>query len=137
MNLIVCIDDKGGMMFNHRRQSQDRELRRDILALTGEKKLWVSPYTARQFRPEEQERLTVSDSFLTEAGAGEFCFAEEGPFAPVREQLETLILYKWNRHYPADCRLDLDPEAEGLSLRETVEFPGFSHEKITREVYCK
>lgn len=25
MKIIVCIDDKNGMMFNHRRQSKDRE----------------------------------------------------------------------------------------------------------------
>ena len=30
MKLIVCIDEKKGMMFNHRRQSQDRVLRDDI-----------------------------------------------------------------------------------------------------------
>ena len=31
MILIVCIDDNKGMMFNHRRQSQDGVLRRHIL----------------------------------------------------------------------------------------------------------
>ena len=34
MVLIVCVDDHNGMMFNHRRQSQDRILRGDILELT-------------------------------------------------------------------------------------------------------
>ena len=34
MILIVCVDDHNGMMFNHRRQSQDRILRGDILELT-------------------------------------------------------------------------------------------------------
>ena len=37
MILIVCVDDHNGMMFNHRRQSQDRILRGDILELTGRK----------------------------------------------------------------------------------------------------
>ena len=37
MVLIVCVDDHNGMMFNHRRQSQDRILRADILNLRVEK----------------------------------------------------------------------------------------------------
>lgn len=30
MNIIVCLDDKNGMMFNKRRQSQDKILRNSI-----------------------------------------------------------------------------------------------------------
>ena len=41
MNIIVCLDDKNGMMFNKRRQSQDRVLRQRMLELAGEKKLPV------------------------------------------------------------------------------------------------
>lgn len=33
MIVIACLDDNGGMMFNHRRQSQDRMLRAHIAAL--------------------------------------------------------------------------------------------------------
>ena len=38
MKIIVCVDNQNGMMFNHRRQSQDRVLRKRILELTGGKK---------------------------------------------------------------------------------------------------
>lgn len=34
MIVIVCLDDKGGMMFNHRRQSRDKSLCAQILRLT-------------------------------------------------------------------------------------------------------
>ena len=38
MKLIVCIDDNGGVAFNHRRQSRDRFLIDDIIeGLRGEK----------------------------------------------------------------------------------------------------
>ena len=50
MILIVCVDDHNGMMFNHRRQSQDRVLRADILELTGGKKLWMNAYSRKQLR---------------------------------------------------------------------------------------
>ncbi len=49
MILIVCVDDNMGMAFNHRRQSQDRLLRRRLLERVGVSKLWMSPYTARRF----------------------------------------------------------------------------------------
>ena len=32
MILITCVDDAGGLLFNNRRQSQDRILRKEILA---------------------------------------------------------------------------------------------------------
>ena len=41
MKVIVCVDDKGGVMFNHRRQSQDRVLRERILGMTAGQTLWT------------------------------------------------------------------------------------------------
>ena len=41
MIIMVCVDDNNGMMFNKRRQSQDRVLRQRMLELAGEKKLWM------------------------------------------------------------------------------------------------
>lgn len=51
MKIIVCVDNQNGMMFNHRRQSQDRVLRKRILELTGGKKLWMNAYSQKQFLP--------------------------------------------------------------------------------------
>ena len=36
MILVICVDDKGGMAFNGRRQSMDRLLRADLLQTVGE-----------------------------------------------------------------------------------------------------
>ena len=72
MILIVCVDDNMGMAFNHRRQSQDRLLRRRLLERVGASKLWMSPYTARQFDA-LPENVRVSETFLSEAEAGEYC----------------------------------------------------------------
>ena len=46
MKLILCVDDKGGLAFNHRRQSRDRVLNEHILMHCGMHRLWISPYTA-------------------------------------------------------------------------------------------
>lgn len=62
MKIIVCVDNQNGMMFNHRRQSQDRVLRKRIMELTGGKKLWMNAYSQKQFlqvngnMPKEQEQ---------------------------------------------------------------------------------
>ena len=49
MIVMVCVDDKNGMMFNKRRQSQDRVLRQHMLELAGDKKLWMNAYSRKQF----------------------------------------------------------------------------------------
>ena len=94
MIVMVCVDDKNGMMFNKRRQSQDRVLRQHMLELAGDK----DP-------------------------------------AQYKEQIEELILFHWNRTYPADlcCTLDLSEWKQ----KTTEEFAGSSHEKITQEWYVK
>lgn len=132
MNLIVCLDDDNGLLFNHRRQSRDRALRADLLASLGGAPLWVSAYTAAQF--EEDAPLRVDDAFWEKAGAGEWCFAESLPPEGTWERVERLIVYRWNRRYPADVRLT-PPEL--LTLAGSRDFPGSSHERLTREVYVR
>lgn len=49
MILAFCIDDQGGLAFNHRRQSRDRALVADLLAAAGATlsyRLWVWTGTA-------------------------------------------------------------------------------------------
>ena len=51
------------------------------------------------------------------------------------DRLEKLIIFRWNRKYPADFWLDVD--LGDWKLIEAEEFPGNSHEKITQETYVK
>lgn len=67
MIVIACLDDNGGMMFNHRRQSQDRVLRAHIAALVGDARLWMNHYSAQQFDAESIQHLNVDDAFLQES----------------------------------------------------------------------
>ena len=117
MILMACVDGRNGMAFNCRRQSRDRAVRADLLAEVGEACLWVSGATARQFPAEEQSRLCVEDRSV----------------APFAGRVERVVLYRWDRAYPADLYWDLSLEGWTLARRE--EFPGFSHEIITKEVY--
>ena len=135
MILIVAVDDNKGLTFNHRRQSQDSILREHILHLCGEKPLWVNAYTARQFSPEQAEKLHISEDFLAEAQTGDFCFLENCSALPYADKIEQVILYKWNRRYPADLSFDIPLTESEWILESTEDFVGSSHEKITKEVY--
>ena len=137
MYLIYCVDEKGGLSFGGRRQSRDRTVRGDMLEMTAGKTLWMDEMSRRQFTEPEGERIQVDEDFLSRAGAGEFCFVEDRPALPWLDKVEGVVLYHWNRTYPADRYLDVPPLEHGFRLEKTEEFPGYSHEKITKEVYVK
>ena len=133
MIVFVCVDDENGMLFNRRRQSRDRAVVRDILQTCQEAQLWMDFYSAKLFAGEEGN-FQATEDFLGLAGAGEYCFVENRELAPFAEKIERLIVYRWNRKYPGDFFLDL--ELSNWALLEKTEFPGNSHEKITKEIYA-
>ena len=53
----------------------------------------------------------------------------------VEAKIEKIIVFWWNRHYPSDRKFDLDLSKWNKVSEE--EFAGYSHEKITKEVYEK
>ncbi len=133
MNLIVVLDDRNGMMFNHRRQSRDRVLTDRILQISGGK-LTIHPYSAELFAGKEVD-LTIAEDPFAAAGKGEWCFLETCDPGAFAEKIERLVVYRWNRIYPSDLQCSLD-----LSVMKTIskaDFAGYSHEKITEEVYLQ
>lgn len=132
MNLIVCLDDRNGMAFNNRRQSRDIELARRVLAITTGK-LYMNAYSAKIFP--ESEKITVCEDFLAEAGENDFCFCEGD--VETLENVTGIIIYRWNRLYPADVSFGFDLEREGFSLVSSEEFIGNSHAKITEQIFKK
>jgi hypothetical protein len=134
MILIVCIDDNYGMMFNQRRQSQDRVLREFLLQLTQNGKLWMNHYSAKQFT-EPAPQINIDENFLAESAPGEYCFVEDTSIQPYYQWVEKVILCKWNRVYPSDLKFDMS--LQGWSSKILSEFAGSSHEKITVEEWVK
>ena len=130
MKLIVCLDERNGMSFLGRRQSQDALLRKDLLAYVAGSTLSMNAYSAAQF--EAGSPISTSE----QPPACGYCFVENLPVEPLLP-LEELVIYRWNRHYPSDKKFPLALALEGLQLAHTAEFPGSSYEKITREVYKK
>ena len=131
---IICVDERGGMMFNNRRQSSDKEVTNRIIEIVQGSKLWLNGYSQSLFS-QTNLSLTVDDNFLQKAGDGEFCFVENADITQYTPKIEKLYLFRWNRHYPADFYFSLDlVEFKQIAVSE---FIGNSHEKITLEVYEK
>lgn len=127
MTLILWCGKNGEMMFNRRRCSRDRAVIEDILSMYAPTDLCVSTYSAALFKgacvirdpAEAQEKVL---------------FLEDLPLLPALRQAQKIILYRFERTYPADIRLEIP---QSFSLTESLAFSGFSHGKITREVYTK
>ncbi len=136
MTVVVCLDERGGMVFNRRRQSRDRVLIDDLVKMSEGKVLYIAEYSKPLFEAHAGS-FTVAEDMLQIAERNDFCFLELGELAPVAERIERLVIYHWNRHYPSDTYLDVTPESLGMRLCESTEFKGSSHEKISKEIYVK
>lgn len=134
MKLIVCLSEENGMMFNHRRQSRDRVLIADMIRHVGNTPLWVSPYSLPLFG-EDCPSLQVDPNPTIAAGVDDYCFVEDTPLPQSLEDTNELIIYRWNRLYPADVYFTCD--TSNFSLSESNEFVGSSHDNITKEIWKK
>ena len=136
ITVAVCVDDQNGMGFGGRRQSRDRVLISDFLQeCSSENSICIGEYSRALF--ENYPQVEVLENPLGQCPDGGACFSELQLLSPFAEEIETLILYRWNRLYPADLYFEADILKKGFSLIFTTEFEGSSHEKITKEVYQK
>lgn len=131
MILIATVDDRNGLTFNNRRQSQDRILREHILEDPMGSKLWMDTYSAGQFNG-LPAYVSVNDRWPVLATKGDFAFLEQPKEGLDAARIEKIILYKWNRAYPGDTFFPINLGKE-WKLISTEDFPGYSHEKITKE----
>ena len=131
MTLIFCIDDKNGMMFFGKRQSQDSVLRNWIIEKSKNSKLFMSSYSAKQF--DDFTSYIVDDNYMLTASAGDYCFVEDKDYC--LDNVSEIILCKWNRRYPADKFFDIDLKSNEFKKINSLDINGSSHDKITIETY--
>ena len=135
MILIVCVDEKNGMIFNNRRQSRDRILIAHILEQTKNKKLWITNFSQDIFNMSDANNLIIDDQFVEKIGKEEYCFVENIDVKTLIDKVDKIILYNWNRNYPADKYFDVNIDDWVVDSEE--EFSGSSHEKITQKIYIR
>lgn len=128
MTLYVCVDDRNGLLFNNRRQSRDRAVLEDIRTSLPDV-LTVDSFSEKLIAP------TGISYRVGEPELGCHFFLENRKASELLPMAEKVVIYRWNRVYPGDFRFD--GELGGFTLRNTEEFPGTSHEKITKEVYVR
>ena len=73
----------------------------------------------------------VDEDFLFVAGDDDFCFVENIALDTSNPDIDTLIVYRWNRLYPSDTVLDIDTAWE---IRESFDIRGTSHDPITVQI---
>ena len=133
MILAFCIDDQGGLAFNHRRQSRDRALVADLLAAAGARPVFCLPYSAGLFDP---GAVTVVDAPGAVSADG-ILFLENADPAAYIPHAEELLLYRWNRLYPADLTLNGTPVQWGYRSARCHGLCGHLSRKNHQRMVCE
>lgn len=127
MTAIITLDDKNGYTLFGKRLSRDREIIKDIEK--DYSRIYASEYSAVLFRDSGIEAVSpIPDPLPGDA----VLFLET---EPIPEEADTLIVYRWNKKYPSDRKYN--PEENGWKRISSTDFSGYSHEKLTKEVYTR
>lgn len=132
MNVIVCVDDRGGMLFNNRRVSRDAALIEKICSMCRESTLWIRSFSEELF---EGKSVRIDDECLDKAGDNDFCFIEDTELNHYINKIKKIFVCRWNRKYPYDFEMDIDLNSALWQKQSEEDIVGKSHEKITIEEY--
>ena len=135
MILIVCVDERNGMMFNNRRQSRDKILTGHIIEKAKDKKLWITTFSKDIFNIEEDENIMIDDNFYSIAEKEDYCFIENIDANNFIDKVDKIIIYNWNKHYPADRYFNINLNNWEIISEEN--FEGYSHENITEKIFIR
>ena len=135
ITVYVCLDDRNGMLFNRRRQSRDAALLEDLRASVPGV-LAIDAFSEKLIRDAGIPYIPAPED-LSELSEDAHFFCENRKPEELIPLTHKLVIYRWNRHYPADLRWDIDPMEAGFTLAHRLDFPGSSHETITKEVYIR
>ena len=126
MTIILCLDDKNGLSFNNRRQSRDKILIEDIMQNDN---VYILEHSACLFTEYSLNKVNNVSDLPNDA----VYFHELTDPKDIIRNFDTIIIYRWNRHYPSDVKFECTMNNYKKIYEE--EFVGFSHDKITKEVY--
>lgn len=133
MIIIACADDNLGMLFNKRRLSSDIRVIERISELTRNHRLYMHEYSLKLFQ-NFGGNIIVDNDFLSKAGKDDYCFVENADIKQFQNDIDKIIIYRWNRRYPSDFKFPEDI-LKNRKIGSAFDFEGNSHKKITEEVY--
>ncbi len=128
MTLIACIANNNGILFNKRRVSKDALLIERLREIINTNILYCSEYSKSLFS--DFNNLTNDITSLTNDS---FYFLEDENIPNII--FNKIIIYKWNRDYPADKFFEYD--LSEYTLESQTDFKGNSHDLITELIYTK
>ena len=134
MKIIVCLDNSDGMLFNNRRQSRDQKIIDDIENFIMDDFLFMTPFSWSLLE-NTNINLAVGDNFSNQ-DTDDYCFVENQHLKVLEDKIDEIVIYKWNRNYPADFYFDIDYKKD-FKLIHSEDFEGNSHDLITKEIYKK
>jgi hypothetical protein len=101
--------------------------------MTRDSRLLTTSYSEALFKDLCSDVLFIDKATIA-INDDDYLFCElEMPYI-VPALIENIIVYRWNRDYPADVYFD-SAILKNMKLIDSVEFKGYSHEKIIKEVY--
>ena len=130
MTIIACVDVRRGMAFNGRRQSRDSVVYKDIARIADGEKIGMDERSEMLFADTDARIVTGR-----RAEKQDIYFLEFASTCSCAPKADRIILYHWNRHYPADMHFEVP--MDGFKFESAEDIIGTSHEKITREVYIR
>lgn len=143
MIAIVCIDDNKGISFNNRRQSRDKMIYEKICSIVAGSRLKMTHSSYELFENgdliEKNKINIIMDDILDEKNLDkkDFVFFEDDRINNVEKSIDKLIIFNWNRLYPADIFFEIDLNEQSWILEKTEEFQGNSHEKIRCDFFIR
>lgn len=145
MKIIYVLDQKNGMMFNHRRQSFDQAILKKIVADVNEVegRLWLSDYSKELFASYDVNMMSLEEFDLSKANEKDFIFIEN-----IDVDLEVMIankeisieleFYRWDKVYPSDKKMSFTKELlDVFFVKDSYEMSGETHDVISVEVWNK
>lgn len=129
MKVIACIDNNNGIAFNNRRLSSDSTVIGRIAYIIGNDRLLAKDISLRILA---DANLDIHDVDNAEIRDNDWVFIDTEQYSFIKEDcsnIDTLVLFLWNRDYPSDTKLTLD--LSKMNQYSQLEYKGNSHDKIT------
>ena len=132
MKIVVCLDVNNGMSFNHRRQSRDAELIREIVKLAEKDTIYINKCSEDLFPEEIFDDVIIyvldNEIFDIDINQDGLLFVEEPIDVKLLKEANEIILCYWDKEYPADVFWDYD--LNSFTCVKQYSIKGKSHDKI-------